>query len=287
MRIAAEVDQELPGLETDARYREIEARMCRHAEAEAADFVARQAEAQQRAAERAAARAEAEAQVLVERERAAAEAAVRQAVACADCGRERSAGLCEACDHRRQTEALIGEAGLLAATWSAVPSDQVAVAAVASEVRTAIEDAIAASWAQFQEITDPVALEAAGPNAVEDAAAHNAFVVAESAVGEYRHEALVMLGRGEDAQAEARKAYATELAKPWFQALPDSDDAQRAATEAAAKAQTRTAEHLLAVRLEQLHAQARPELVRPAPWARRLPELAARPLDGEALEVIA
>ncbi|TXS46983.1 hypothetical protein [Streptomyces sp. t39] len=112
-------------------------------------------------------------------------------------------------------------------------------------------------------------------------------MTAESAAAEYRHEALVMLGRSEDAQAEARKAYATELAKPWFQALPDSDDAQRAATEAAAKAQTRTAEHLLAVRLEQLHTQARPTPVRPAPWTQRLPDLAARPLDGEALEVIA
>ncbi|MFE3122286.1 hypothetical protein ACFXHD_02580 [Streptomyces hydrogenans] len=287
VRIAAEVDQELPGIETDARYREIEARMRRHAEAEAADLVSRQSEAQQRAERRAATRAEAEAQAAIERERAAAEAAVRQAVACEDCGRERSAGLCEACDHRRQTEALIGEAGLLAATWSADPSDQVAVAAVAAEVRTAIEDAIAAEWAQFQKITDPAALEAAGPDAVEDAAAHNAFLTAETAAAEYRHEALVMLGRSEDAQAEARKAYATELAKPWHKALPDSDDALCAATEAAAAAQTRTAEHLLAVRLEQLHTQARPEPVRPAPWTQRLPELAARPLDGDALEVIA
>ncbi|WP_435059729.1 hypothetical protein [Streptomyces sp. bgisy060] len=287
VRIAAEVDQELPGLETDARYREIEARLRRHAETEAADLVARQAEAQQRAERGAAARAEAEAQAAIEQECAAAEAAVRQAVACEDCGRERSAGLCETCDHRRQTEVLIGESGLLAATWSADPTDQVAVAAVAAEVRTAIEDAIAASWAQFQQITDPAALEAAGPDAVEDAAAHNALLTAESAAAEYRHEALVMLGRSKAAQAEARKAYATELAKPWHQALPDSDDAQRAATEAAARAQTRTAEHLLAVRLEQLHTQARPEPVPPAPWAQRLPELAARPLDGEALEVIA
>ncbi|MFF9425596.1 hypothetical protein [Streptomyces sp. NPDC014746] len=287
VRIAAEVDQELPGLETDGRYQEIEARMRRHAEAEAADLVARQAEARQRAEQRAAARAEAEAQAAVERERAAAEAAVRQAVACEDCGRERSAGLCEACDHRRQAEFLIGEAGLLAATWSADPSDPAAVVAVAAEVRTAIEDAIAAEWAQFQQITDPATLEAAGPGAVEDAAAHTVMLTAESAAAEYRHEALVMLGRSEDAQAEARKAYATELAKPWHQALPDSDDALRAATEAAARAQTRTAEHLLVVRLEQLHALARPEPVRPAPWSQRLPELAVRPLDGEALEVIA
>lgn len=287
VRIAAEVDQELPGLHQDARYREIEARMRRHAEAEAADFVARQAEAREREERRAAARAEAEAQTAIERERAAVEVAARQAVACEDCGRERSAGLCEACDHRRQVEVLIGEAGLLAAAGSADPTDPVAVAAVAAEVRRAIEDAIAAEWAQFQKITDPAALEAAGPDAAEDAAAHNAVLTAESAAAEYRHEALVMLGRSEDAQAEARKAYATELAKPWHQALPDSDDALRAATEAAARAQTRTAEHLLTVRLEQLHTQARPTPVRPVPWAQRLPELAARPLDGEALEVIA
>ncbi|APE26512.1 hypothetical protein SVEN_5747 [Streptomyces venezuelae ATCC 10712] len=79
VRIAADVNQELPGLETDARYREIEARMRRHAEA--ADFVARQAEARERAERRAAARAEVEAQAAVERERATAEAAARQAVA--------------------------------------------------------------------------------------------------------------------------------------------------------------------------------------------------------------
>jgi hypothetical protein len=126
-------------------------------------------------------------------------------------------------------------------------------------------------WAEFQQITDPAALAAAGPDAVADAAAHNAFLTAESAAAEYRHEALVMLGRSEQAQAEARKACASESAKPWHQALPDSDDALRAATEAATKAQTRTAEHLLAARLEQLHTQARPEPVRPAPWSQRLP----------------
>ncbi|MDV9190027.1 hypothetical protein R6L23_17730, partial [Streptomyces sp. SR27] len=67
VRIAAEVDQELPGLETDARYREIEARMRRHAKAEAADLVARQAEARERAERRAAARAEAGVLAAVER----------------------------------------------------------------------------------------------------------------------------------------------------------------------------------------------------------------------------
>ncbi|MEW2577719.1 hypothetical protein [Streptomyces syringium] len=36
------------------------------------------------------------------------------------------------------------------------------------------------------------------------------------------------------------------------------------------------------MRLEQLHAQARPEPVRPASWSQRLPELAARPLHDDA-----
>ncbi|MDV5143194.1 hypothetical protein R1T08_02430 [Streptomyces sp. SBC-4] len=286
VRIAAEVDEELPGLDQDARYREIEARMRRHAEKETADLAARQAEAREREAQRAAARAEAEAQAAVERERAAAEAAARQVVACEDCGRARSAGLCEACDHRRQVEVLIGEAGLLAATWSADLTDPSSVEAVTAEVRAGIEDAIAAEWAEFQKITDPATLKAAGPEAVEDAAAHNAFLTAESATSEYRQQALVMLGRSGEAQTEARQAYATERAKPWHQALPDSDDALRTATEAAATAQVRTAEHLLAVRLEQLRTQARPEPVRPTPWSQRLPELAARPLNGETLEVI-
>ncbi|EDY49185.1 hypothetical protein SSCG_02214 [Streptomyces clavuligerus] len=64
--------------------------------------------------------------------------------------------------------------------------------------------------------------------------------------------------------------------------MPDSDDAQRTATEAAAKAQTRTSEYLLAVRLEQLRTQARPEPVWPVSWAERLPELAACLLDDDA-----
>ncbi|OKJ46889.1 hypothetical protein AMK27_39610 [Streptomyces sp. CB02009] len=68
----------MPGLDQDAQYREIEARMRRHAEGEPVGLVARRAEARERAERRAAARTEAEAQAAIERERAA----VRQAVAC-------------------------------------------------------------------------------------------------------------------------------------------------------------------------------------------------------------
>ncbi|MEW1700611.1 hypothetical protein [Streptomyces sp. NPDC091278] len=57
-------------------------------------------------------------------------------------------------------------------------------------------------------------VEAAGPDAVEEAVAHNAFLAAEIAVAQYRHRALVMLGRGEEAPAEAWQTYASEHAKP-------------------------------------------------------------------------
>ncbi len=279
MRIAAEVDQELPGLETDARYQEIEARMRRHAEAEAADLVARQAETQQRAERRVAARAEAEAQAVIE-------AAARQVLACVDCGLERSAGLCEACGYRRRTKAMIVEACLVAATWSAGLTDPGDVATVSAQVRAAVEHEIAETRDTYLSALDP-AEQAADPGGTASVLAFGALHTVEQLLPRYRRTALARLEGSEEAQAEARKAYTTELAKPWFRALPDSDDAQRAATEAAAKAQTRTAEHLLAVRLEQLRTQARPAPVRPAPWAQRLPEVAARPLDGEALEVIA
>ncbi|MEU8765016.1 hypothetical protein [Streptomyces sp. NPDC048659] len=95
-----------------------------------------------------------------------------------------------------------------------------------------------------------------------------------------------MLGRSQEAQAEARKTYATELAKPWHRSMPGSDDAQRAATEAAAQAQTRTAKHLLAVRLKQLHPQARPTPVQPAPRSQRLPGLTALLIGGDVTEAV-
>ncbi|MFH9677792.1 hypothetical protein ACH4L5_36910 [Streptomyces sp. NPDC017405] len=53
-------------------------------------------------------------------------------------------------------------------------------------------------------------------------------------------------------------------------------------TKAADAARERVAECLLATRLEQLREQtaARTEPAAAAPWTDRLPELAARPLDG-------
>ncbi|MEV5454704.1 hypothetical protein [Streptomyces sp. NPDC052535] len=282
-KIAAEIDRELPGLGARERRQVLEERLREYAAAEAEDFVVRREKGRAEQARRDAARAAARERAERERQAAAAADAVRQAQPCQVCGRARAAGLCEPCDHRRQTETLIGEAGLITAAWSADLSDPGNVAAVAADVRTAIGNSIATAWQEFLQITDVAALEA-NPEAAEDAYAFAAFQTAQQAVQEYQHNALAMLRRTEEAEAEARRAYKAEQGRPWFQHNPTGADAVTAATKAADAARERTAEYLLAVRLEQLREQvaARTEIAAAAPWTDRLPELAARPLHGDA-----
>ncbi|MEV5644076.1 hypothetical protein AB0L67_28605 [Streptomyces flaveolus] len=234
-------------------------------------------------ARRDAARAAARERAERERQEAAAAEAVRQALPCEDCGRDQAAGLCEACDHRRQTETLIGEAALLAAAGSADLFDPGGVEAVTSEARTAIGSSIAAAWEEFLQITDVAALEA-DPEAARDAYAFTAFETARQAVQEFQATALAMLGRTEEAEAEARRAFKAEQGRPWFQHNPTGADTVAAATKAADAARERVAGYLLATRLEQLREQTavRTEPAAVAPWTDRLPELAARPLDGDA-----
>ncbi|MEU3221334.1 hypothetical protein [Streptomyces sp. NPDC006971] len=88
----------------------------------------------------------------------------------------------------------------------------------------------------------------------------------------------------EEAEAEARRAYKTEQGLRWFQHNPNGADATAAATRAATAARERTAEHLLATRLDQLREQAaaRTAKAAAAPWTDRLPELAAHPLNNNA-----
>ncbi|WP_240496436.1 hypothetical protein [Streptomyces torulosus] len=281
-KIAAEVDRELPGLSVGARRRVLEERLREQAAIEAEDFERRREQARAEQARRDAARAAARERAEREREAAAAADEVRQALPCEDCGRDQAAGLCEACDHRRQTETLVGEAGLLAAAWSADLTDLGSVAAVVAEVRTAIGNSIATVWQEFLQITDVAALEA-NPQAAEDAYAFAAFQTAQQAVQEYQDNALATLGRASEAEAEARRAYKAEQGRPWFQHNPNGADAMVAATKAADAARERVAEYLLTVRLEQLRKQqaaARTEAAGPAPWTDRLTRLAARSLDG-------
>ncbi|MEV6810057.1 hypothetical protein [Streptomyces sp. NPDC051132] len=133
------------------------------------------------------------------------------------------------------------------------------------------------------QITDVAALEA-DPEVARDAYAFTAFETARQAVQEFQTTALAMLGRTEEAEAEARRVFKAEQGRPWFQHNPTGADAVAAATKAADAARERVAEYLLATRLGQLREQTAPrtEPAAAAPWASRLPELAARPLDGEA-----
>ncbi|TVZ90479.1 hypothetical protein FB157_111137 [Streptomyces sp. BK340] len=282
VRIAADIDRELPGLGVAERRQVLEERLREHAAVEAEDFTWRREQARAEQVRRDEARAAARERGERERQEAAAADAERQALACEDCGQQRSAGLCEACGYRRRTEAAIAEAGLVAATWAADLDDAADVAAVAAHVRATLEADIETTHQQFLELMEPGELEA-NPIAAASVLAFNALQVVQQALPEYRSSALGRLGGTPEADAEARRAYKTEQNRRWFRANPNGADAVAAATKAADAARERTAEYLLATRLEQLRKRtvARTETVAPAPWSARLTELATRPLDGD------
>jgi hypothetical protein len=254
-KIAAQIDRELPGLTEGERRRVLEERLREQAAIEAEDFVRRREQARAEQARREAAHAAAQERAERERQAAAAAEAVRQAVPCEDCGLQRSAGLCEACGFRRRTEAAIVEAGLVAATWSADLDDADDVAAVAAHVRASLEADIERARREFLELVEPGALDA-DPVLAASALAFAALQAVEQALPEYRSSALGRLGRTEEAEAEARRAYKTEQGRRWYKHNPNGADAVAAATKAADAARERTAQYLLAARLEQLRERA-------------------------------
>ncbi|MGW2710667.1 hypothetical protein ACWC4J_16990 [Streptomyces sp. NPDC001356] len=282
VKIAAQVERELPGLSEGDRRRVLEKRLREQAAIEAGDFVWRRERARVEQARRDAARAAAQERAEYERQAAAAADAVRQALPCEDCGLQRSAGLCEACGFRRRTEAAIVEAGLIAATWSADLDNPGDVAAVAAHVRASLEADIEGARREFLKLMEPGALDA-DPVLAASALAFTALQAVEQALPKYRSSALERLGRTQEAEAEARRAYKTEQDRHWYKHNPNGADAVAAATKAADTARERTAQYLLATRLEQLRERtaARTNAAMPAPWTDRLPELAARLLDGD------
>ncbi|MER6774950.1 hypothetical protein ABT389_35055 [Streptomyces bacillaris] len=281
-RIGADIDRELPGLGDGERRRILEERLREHTAAEAEDLVRRQEQARTEKARSSSARAAAAQRAEHERQAAAAADAVRQALPCEDCGQEQAAGLCEACGYRRRTDALVAETALVAATWAADLDDQDAVAAVAADVRASLADSIAQARSAFMDLMEPDELDA-DPASAASALAFCALQAVEQALPEFRVSALGRLRLTEEAEAEARRAYRTEQGRRWFRHNPNGADAIAAATKAAETARERTAQYLLAVRLEQLREQAATRIEQPgsAPWTDRLPELAARPLEGD------
>ncbi|MFF3735686.1 hypothetical protein ACFYXM_36950 [Streptomyces sp. NPDC002476] len=98
------------------------------------------------------------------------------------------------------------EAGLVAATWSADLTDPADVTAVTADVRAHLSSCIEAATQQFLGLMRPGELEAE-PVAAASAVAFTALQAVEQALPEYRSSAL---GRTEEAEAEARRAYKTE-----------------------------------------------------------------------------
>ncbi|WP_242513920.1 hypothetical protein [Streptomyces leeuwenhoekii] len=159
-KIAAQIERELPGLGDDERPRVLEERLREQAAIEVEDQVRRREQARAEKARHAEARTAD--QERAEREHAAAAAAetVRQALACEDCGQQQAGGLCEACGYQRRTEALIVEAGMVAATWSADLADQADIDAVAADVRASLAADIKRARRAFLDSAPPGELNA-------------------------------------------------------------------------------------------------------------------------------
>ncbi|MFD0005101.1 hypothetical protein ACFVJ4_22125 [Streptomyces sp. NPDC127178] len=179
------------------------------------------------------------------------------------------------------------EAGLVAATWSAALDDADDVAAVTARVRASLESDIERARREFLALMEPGGLDA-DPILAASALAFAELQAVQQALSEYRSSALGWLGRTPEAEAEPRRAYATEQNRRWFRANPNSPDAVAAATKASDAARERTAQHLLTARLEHLHERApiRTDTAAPASWADRLIELAAQSLDSDQVGTV-
>ncbi|MFJ6437820.1 hypothetical protein [Streptomyces sp. NPDC091416] len=288
-RTAAEIDRELPQLGGDLRRRVIEERLREQAAIEAEQQVRRREQACAEKARREEARAAAQERAEHQRAAAAAAERVRPALACEDCGQQQAGELCEACGYRRRTAEAMVEAGLTAATWAADLDDAGDVALVTSGVRASLEQEIADVHSGYLGALDPAG-QNEDPAGVDAVLAYGALRMVEEALPEFRRSALKQLGQSEEAEAEARRAYRTEQNRRYFRHNPNGADAVAAATKAAGTARKRAAEYLLATRMEQLRerALAGTDPAGPAPWADRLPVLAARPLnDNTPTAVIA
>ncbi|GAA2268474.1 hypothetical protein GCM10010232_71000 [Streptomyces amakusaensis] len=103
--------------------------------------------------------------------------------------------------------------------------------------------------------------------------AHAELQTVEGALPDYRASALGRLSRTGEADAEARRAYKAEQGRRWYQHNPNGTDVVTAAAKAADTARTRTMQHLLTARLEQLREQTTTRTDQPgsAPWTGRCP----------------
>lgn len=165
----------------------------------------------------------------------------------------------------------------VAATWSASLNDADAVAA---HVRASLEADIERARAQFLELVKPGALDADPAMA----ASALAFTALQAVEPEYGSSAPRTARTDRGSRGGGPPGVQDRAEPPLVQVQPNGADAIAAATKAADTSRERTAQYVLATRLEQLREQAsaRTETAAAAPWTDRLPELEARPLDNDA-----
>ncbi|MEU9858641.1 hypothetical protein [Streptomyces sp. NPDC047974] len=283
-RITSTVAEEMPGLDEYERRRVVEARMREYAAVEAADYVYRREQAQAEQVRRAAARAEAEARAAAERERADSEAAARRVLPCEECGRANADGRCDACRYRRAAQELLAEAESLSAA-AVDPADSEGTRRAVGDTREILGVLMGEARQRF--LTAHVPSGTPGEqDTVRDVIAYAELEVLKEIVPQIRQSALRALAASQQATAEADRVYATERARRWD--WPDASEADviAAARQSAQQARARTAEHLLAVRLDQLSGQNPTRDAKATASdsrAQRLAEYAARALPGEVV----
>ncbi|MFI1765166.1 hypothetical protein ACH41H_24340 [Streptomyces sp. NPDC020800] len=263
--VAAEVMAELPRLSGEVRRAEVERRLNRRVQVQAAaDSVRREREFAERA--------EREAAWERRREELAAKEAARVQAACVDCGVPRASGLCPTCSFRRRVEVLVGKAvDLVVALRGEVTSSQQALELserVEADTRALIERGCAGA-----ESGEPAVL------------AFTAATVAQRIADGRRRSVLARLEQCEEADAEAERAFeATMRRRHRFLTVAV---AREAAEKAAATARQRAAQSLLAEfldRLQQVRGAAGGGEARGG-WRSRCADLAGRALPGETQEL--
>ncbi|MEU8927346.1 hypothetical protein AB0D10_41590 [Kitasatospora sp. NPDC048545] len=220
--VVAQVLAGMPGADYDDRQGAIEERLREHA------FV--KAEQQMTARRRAE-----EQRMREEADRPAREAAAaaaeeqRVAVPCADCGAERSAGLCGICWCRREARAAITEA-VNAALTTVDLRDRDAVNAMVRQVRDGMRAAMLAARPARE-----LGLDA-------HAVANSDMLAAKNRAADYRGDALTFLAHSPEAEQEAKQACAAvRRAAHRYRSTEDLRDAVAAS---AREARWRTAHHL-------------------------------------------
>lgn len=258
--VASTVAAELPQLPVEARRAEAERRLHQQVQLQAAADLARR----ERAVVERAARQEA-----VARRREELEAADRQraAAACEECGIPEAAGLCLVCSSGRRAEELLRQAVDVTVAVRADLDDLAAVEAFTERV-----------VADTRRLLDG-AVERSGDTTAA-VLAFTAATVAEEILDGRRASALARLASGEEAEAEADRAFEAGMRRQHRYATRSL--ALRAAEEAAEKAREAAARAVLRDRLARLaqgrsvSSPARPD------WGRRCADLARRPLLDES-----